>query len=792
MGLINNILEEWAYRVDNGMPNPKNLKHLAELDLVLNGMGMGDIKDELIHNLIEADGGFTNPILNKKIKYKGDDGKDKEGLVGNLLRLQKDNPGRRAAEAQLPPEDSEERKQINKDLGSQNQLIKPEPKPKDSEIPTSDEKDKPVEPKINPLFDPKSDSAMAARLDKEKENLAKIAKDNQPTSTSNEKSESSETQLKSVIASKSLEKAAQDVNAFINKINDNNLDKKSLSDTFQKILNGDELNDTEKELANDWISIRVGGGNDVGFYIAPQKGEFVNNQARLSVKFNLPSKIENVEEWSDAFNKKVKDDYGVRLTTQTGSYVNKKDFTAAKMNTKRKDVEFEPSEDGNGVTVEGVNYQKRPVPSEDGLIRSFVKKGQTEDEARSTAKKVVASIKRKNEMIDRLIKNGKTQMVDYGETNTDENRRNTLKNVTQSTKVAVIKSISNFSGLSEDEITQQYGPLLDKFDELESLAPINNPNFDSMSFEEKANLEAQYQNKLLDILQDMRQDEKLASGGPDIAEVFVFMKEIGNGKQAFLPSESNFPTIDIISLGEQKTPPANLSPDELAEFYSNEFSANSVSFIDSDGESIKLGKGGASAGHKKSQSSTFSNQKTSEKLDNLMDSYTATFGKYPPSKEAVDAAQKSYDDTKEHAKNVLISKGYSEDEAKKLIEKTEQKAQIAYNQSKVTFEKSLEVGDELDSEFERGLELYNKAGMMFELLYNNDLESNDFGNVRFVESGKGKTAKISLEVLDGITDKCCVKFNPNPGELKIRKDFKSGKATSGINVSFSTHIVKCK
>ena len=56
MSLINNILEEWAYRVDNGMPNPKNSKHLAELALVLSEMGMGNIKDELIRNLMEADG----------------------------------------------------------------------------------------------------------------------------------------------------------------------------------------------------------------------------------------------------------------------------------------------------------------------------------------------------------------------------------------------------------------------------------------------------------------------------------------------------------------------------------------------------------------------------------------------------------------------------------------------------------------------------------------------------------------------------------------------------------------
>lgn len=598
--------------------------------------------------------------------------------------------------------------------------------------------------------------------------------------------------LKSVIAQKSIDKAAEDANDYINKINDNNLDKKALSNAFQKILNGDTLTDAEKALANDWISIRVGGGNDVGFYIAQQKGDFLNNQSRKGIKFSLPSKINNAEEWADSFNKKIKDNYGIRLTTQTGSYVNKKDFTAAKMNTKRKMVEYKSSKDGNAVTIEGNTYQKRPIPTIDSLVNSFVKKGETKEEARSAAKKVVASINRRNEMIDRLIKNGKTQMVDYGETNNNENRRKTLNNVTQTTKKAVIKSIANFSGLSEDEIKQQYGPLLNKFDELEKFAPINNPNWDSMSSEEKANAEEQYQKQIMDILQDMRRDEKLSSGGPDIAEVFTFMIEIGSGKQAFLPSESNFPTIDIISLGEQKSPPANLSPDELAEFYSEEFSANSVSFIDSDGESIKLGNGGASAGPSKWRNSTFENPKTLEKLDNLMDTYNSTFGGYPPSSEAIDNAQKSYNDTKAYTKQILISKGYSEKEAQKLIDETEKKGKVAYNQARKAYQKSLEPGEELDSEFERGLELYNNAGMMVELLYNNDLESNNFGNVRFVESGKGKTSKISLEVLDGINEKCCVKFNPNPGEMRIKKDPKSGKTTAGINVSFSTYITHCK
>lgn len=185
--LINEILSEWAYRVDDGMPNPKNPIHLKELDFVLSEIGLSGIKAQLIENLLlekgktpeevkEAEGTFKNPALNKKINYKNAKGEDAEGIVGNLLRLPAEHPGRKAAERTLPPEGSPERDALNKDLGGQNQPQKPE-KPKDKESGEEagggDDKAKAAQA----MFDPKVDPAMAQRLSKEKEVQAKIAKD---------------------------------------------------------------------------------------------------------------------------------------------------------------------------------------------------------------------------------------------------------------------------------------------------------------------------------------------------------------------------------------------------------------------------------------------------------------------------------------------------------------------------------------------------------------------------------------------------------------------------------------
>jgi hypothetical protein len=185
--LINEIITEWSYRVENGMPDATNPMHLVHLGIVLKEMGLSHIKPALIENLlmekgktpeknvVEADSNFTNPALNKSIKYKNDKGEDKEGIVGNLLRLPKESPGRVAAEKTLPADGTPERDAINKDLGGQNQPAGAE-KPKDAKGGEEAPKEDPAKA-AQAMFDPKADPAMAARMDKEKDVQAQLAKD---------------------------------------------------------------------------------------------------------------------------------------------------------------------------------------------------------------------------------------------------------------------------------------------------------------------------------------------------------------------------------------------------------------------------------------------------------------------------------------------------------------------------------------------------------------------------------------------------------------------------------------
>ena len=157
--IIENILIEWAYRVDNGMPNPKNKEHISILSEVFSDLGLSEIKNEFIQILLSEDKAdeadrlkatFENPVLNKIVTYQNKDGKEQKGLVGNLLSNPKDNPGRIAAEKLLPADGTPERDKINKELGGDDKSQQPP-----SEKSTGDEQ---PQPQTGGSLDPKTDA----------------------------------------------------------------------------------------------------------------------------------------------------------------------------------------------------------------------------------------------------------------------------------------------------------------------------------------------------------------------------------------------------------------------------------------------------------------------------------------------------------------------------------------------------------------------------------------------------------------------------------------------------------
>ena len=116
--LISELIDELSYRV--GIPNIYDKEHQRIMSEILTEWGKFDEKKIIFEFLTEDDEKrFSNPILNRKIKYTGKDGKEREGLVGNLLTSPKDSPGRIEAEKLLPAPGTPEREKINKEIGSQ-------------------------------------------------------------------------------------------------------------------------------------------------------------------------------------------------------------------------------------------------------------------------------------------------------------------------------------------------------------------------------------------------------------------------------------------------------------------------------------------------------------------------------------------------------------------------------------------------------------------------------------------------------------------------------------------------
>ena len=117
--LIDELLQELSYRV--GIVDIYNKEQQSIMSEILTEWGEFEAKETIFNFLNEAEEEkrFNNPILNKKVTYKTKDGKEQEGLVGNLITAPKDSPGRIEAEKLLPPEGSDERAAINQEIGSQ-------------------------------------------------------------------------------------------------------------------------------------------------------------------------------------------------------------------------------------------------------------------------------------------------------------------------------------------------------------------------------------------------------------------------------------------------------------------------------------------------------------------------------------------------------------------------------------------------------------------------------------------------------------------------------------------------
>ena len=118
--IIEELIDDLCLLTNDGLPDLRSSQSLSYISEFFTSRGMSEYGNNLIQNLTEADQ-FSNPALNKVIKYKTVNGEDAEGKVGNLLRRPKEEDAHQKALKALGGEGSDAYKKAMDDLGGENQ-----------------------------------------------------------------------------------------------------------------------------------------------------------------------------------------------------------------------------------------------------------------------------------------------------------------------------------------------------------------------------------------------------------------------------------------------------------------------------------------------------------------------------------------------------------------------------------------------------------------------------------------------------------------------------------------------
>ena len=166
---LNKILIEWAYRTSDGKPDVKNNSKLILLEGVLSDFGWSrEARAELLGTLMEAPEQKDDNIdPDTIVKYKDEDGEDKEAKYSYASRAKEGTPAKIAADKL---KGGEEKKPGNvKGKSDFDRDAKPEPVNPEYERPVGDDSED------TPKEDEKTKKINKATYDKVGNNIDSIA-----------------------------------------------------------------------------------------------------------------------------------------------------------------------------------------------------------------------------------------------------------------------------------------------------------------------------------------------------------------------------------------------------------------------------------------------------------------------------------------------------------------------------------------------------------------------------------------------------------------------------------------
>lgn len=418
---------------------------------------------------------------------------------------------------------------------------------------------------------------------------------------------------------------------------------------------------------------------------------------------------------------------GLENFSPEGGKIGRKEMTAAKLfgadTVKKVDVKVSD----NDIEIEGNKIEKVEIPSDEKLLEVYGNKKEAD-----LAKKF---LERRNKIVDEAIKSFKSGELSVIEPipntppTTPENR-DKLKEATADT---VVRGFEEQFKKTGTEPSKSQAKILDDFSNLKNIK-------DS----------AEYDKELHRLTEAMFEDPFFDSGTTDVVEMVTYMSELNKGNAVYMPSASNYPLGDVISISPEKIDYEKDSPEEIQRKI--QLIYNGV-----EARSIKKGAGGASASGEKTSLSSFNEVKNSKgeiiKPEEVKSDLTELSNKDALYKDIYDG------DTDKAADRIgELSKKYDFDlDDPKFKERRDQSVKSAMDN--ILANPKCEGTDQ--NKLKKKLDSYFNLGSMYETLYNDNVSEQLFVNEQYKYT---KTKGLEVNRTDGVTSVAKLNFAFSAGK----------------------------
>ena len=418
---------------------------------------------------------------------------------------------------------------------------------------------------------------------------------------------------------------------------------------------------------------------------------------------------------------KAMKEFGLDKLQGEGGKIGRKEMTGAKLFGEEKVVKVKTKVLDNGIQIGEGKIEKTKIPSDEKLLSVYGSK-----EEADLAKKY---LERRNKIVDEAMKSFKDgdmsiiEPVSNTPPNTSENRKK-LKDATSDTIREGFDEQFKKTGRKPNAKQQE---VLDGFSNLKD---IKDPK--------------EYDKKLHDLTEELFADPFFDSATADVAELVTYMSELNKGNEVYMPSASNYPLGDIISISPEKIDFEKDSPEEIQRKV--QLIYNGV-----EARSIKKGAGGASASGVKTDMSEFK-EITNKKGDKISPKDVKNDLSDLSNKDKVYKELMFGDASKAESTINDIAEKYDFDlEDPKFKARRDKSVQSAINN--ILSKPKCEGTDE--KKLKQKLDAYFNQGEMYESLYNENVKEQLFVNEQYKYS---KTNGLDVNRTDGVKTMAKVNF----------------------------------